>query len=90
MTECKTCMDDDRDASHPVQGRRSRCAACGYKSHHFAATVVKVAGEYWASPSYCGAADPMGNVGPSMLCEPWPEGATVAVSWCCGAPKRTR
>lgn len=86
-SSCSECCADE-GFTHIVTLPKSRCAACGYNSHHYAAQVtVTPSGEAYASATYSGADDPAGNFPEVNVSEYGPmDGAEVLISWCCGAP----
>lgn len=93
---CTECSDDG--SGHVITRMRSRCGGCGLMSHHYNARIWiaplghSQAGQRYAVASYCGADDPMGNVGEVELNsgETFKDGTRVLVSWCCFTAKRER
>jgi hypothetical protein len=80
-------MDDG--STHPVQGRKSKCWACGYQSHHYGATVCKWSGGFVAY-DHAEAEVGIDTVWTGKRHAEPRDGEDVAVSWCCGVAKRLR
>lgn len=87
-SNCAECCAD-MGFTHVITLPRSRCAGCGYSSHHYAARVhVTSGGEAYANAIYSGAGDPAGNFPEVDVSDyGFMDDDEVLVSWCCDTPK---